>query len=85
MLGCRPRATEECAVRAYRLTLELSGGGAVRLDEWLGRRWIVTTPDVAGYEMKCIAANGAADSSTNARVTKEHLTNMAAETCKEAR
>jgi hypothetical protein len=71
-------------VSIWSLTLELSGGVAVRLDDWLGRHWIVTTPDVAGYEMKDIAANGTADGRTNTRVTKEHLTNMAAKTCKEA-
>ena len=61
----------ECIRLLRCLTLELSGGGATRLDDWLGRRWIVATTDVGGYEMKSIATNGAADSCTEDRKARE--------------
>ena len=61
----------ECIRLLRCLTLELSGGGATRLDDWLGRRWIVATTDVGSHEMKNIATNGAADSCTEDRKARE--------------
>jgi hypothetical protein len=46
---------------------------------------IVATTDIAGYEVKGTATNGAADRYTKAPMAGEYLTNMAAENCKEAR